>query len=54
LKTVCAVDWNPPATNLSLSSATFGVIITAKSFNQLPLPTPITVTPQQPCCTVVP
>jgi hypothetical protein len=25
-----------------------------KSFNQLPLPTPITVTAQRPCCTVVP
>lgn len=54
LKTVCSVDWNPPATNLSIASNTFGVTLIAKSFNQLPLPTPITVPAQQPCCTVVP
>lgn len=53
-KTVCSVDWNPLATNLPLSSGTFGITPTAKSFNQLAVPTPIAVTPQQPCCTVVP
>ena len=53
-KTVCTVDWNPPATNLSIASNTFGVTLIAKSFNQLPVPTPITVPAQQPCCTVVP
>ncbi|MFZ5638674.1 MAG: hypothetical protein ACOY82_19025 [Pseudomonadota bacterium] len=53
-KTICSVDWNPLATNLPLSSGTFGITPTVKDFNQLPVPTPITVTPQQPCCTVVP
>lgn len=53
-KTVCSVDWNPPANQLPLSSGTFGVTVIAKSFNQLSRPTPIAVPDQRPCCTVVP
>lgn len=53
-KTLCTVDWAPPATNLPLVSGTFGVTVTAKTMSQLALPTPISVTPQSPCCTIVP
>lgn len=53
-KTVCSVDWNPPANQLPLSSATFGVTVTAKSFNQLSRPIPTSLPNQKPCCTVVP
>jgi hypothetical protein len=53
-KTVCSVDWNPLATNLAVASNTFGVTATVKSWGQLSVPTPITVTAQQPCCTIVP
>ena len=53
-KTVCSVDWAPPAFNLPLASATFGVTVTAKTMSQLPLPTVISVPSQQPCCTIVP
>lgn len=53
-KTVCTVDWVPPATSLPLVSSTFGVTVTAKTMSQLPLPTLISVPAQSPCCTVVP
>lgn len=53
-KTICTVDWAPPATNLPLASATFGVAVTVKTMSQLPLPTVISVPAQSPCCTVVP
>lgn len=53
-KTVCSVDWAPPATNLPLASSTFGVAVTVKTMSQLPVPTVISVPAQSPCCTVVP
>lgn len=53
-KTVCAVDWNPPAVTLPLASTTFGVTAITKTFNQLSVPTVTPVTAQRPCCTVVP
>ncbi len=53
-KTMCAVDWAPPATNLPLASGTFVVTVTSKTMSQLPLPTLIPVSAQSPCCTIVP
>lgn len=53
-KTVCSVDWNPPAINLALASNTFAVTVTNKTFNQLQVPTPKAIDAQRPCCTVVP
>jgi len=53
-KTLCTVDWNPPANQLPLASNTFGVTVTAKSWTQVALPTVISVPAQQPCCTIVP
>ena len=53
-KTICTVDWAPPAINLPLASGTFGVTITPKTMSQLALPTPISAIPQSPCCTIVP
>ncbi len=53
-KTICTVDWAPPATNLPLASGTFGVAVTVKTMSQVPLPTLISVPAQSPCCTIVP
>ncbi|MGN6152501.1 MAG: hypothetical protein ACTHOH_10915 [Lysobacteraceae bacterium] len=53
-KTVCSVDWNPPANALPLSSGIVDVTLIAKTFNQLPVPTRIPLPNQQPCCAIVP
>lgn len=53
-KTMCTVDWAPPATNLPLASGTFGVAVTVKTMSQVPLPTLISIPAQSPCCTIVP
>ncbi len=53
-KTVCSVDWNPPAANMSLVSSNFAVTIIGKTFNQMQVPTLKAVDAQRPCCTVVP
>ena len=53
-KTVCSVDWNPPANALPLSSNVYTVTTLAKTFNQLSVPTRIPLPNQQPCCTIVP
>ncbi len=53
-RTICTVDWAPPATNLPLASSTFGVAVTVKTMSQVPLPTLISVPAQSPCCTIVP
>lgn len=53
-KTVCSVDWNPPAANMSLASNNFAVTIIARTFNQMQVPTVKAIDTQRPCCTVVP
>lgn len=53
-KTMCTVDWTPPAVNLPLVSGAFGVTVTVKTMSQVQLPTPISVPKQSPCCTIVP
>lgn len=53
-KTVCSVDWNPPANALPLSSNVYTVTTLAKTFNQLSVPTRIPLPNQRPCCAIVP
>ena len=54
LKTNCAVDWQPPAINLALSSQTYGVTLITRSALQEPLPTRQFVQSQTLCCAVGP
>jgi hypothetical protein len=52
-KTVCSVDWNPPAVSMALASNPLGITVTAKTFGQMAVPTPIAQPNQRPCCTVI-